>query len=85
MKKMLFVEEFYLLLFFFSILPLHEVSIPLQFPSASQRQTFDPFKRNPSSQLNVTLFGKVVSRPAIEPFNGAVRGPQSLAVGEQRM
>ena len=35
--------------------PSHEAGIPLQTPSEVQRLRFDPFSRNPLSQLNSTM------------------------------
>ena len=66
-----------------SNVPLQDVWTPLQNPSDWQRLTDDPFKRNPSSQLKVTSFGKVVQRPVKEPFEGTGKEPQSLAVGKK--
>lgn len=40
----------------------------------------DPFNTNPSSQLKVTIFGKVVFPPNNEPLLGISSGPQSFAV-----
>lgn len=66
------------------ILPLQKVSVPLQDPLERQRLTDEPFKLNPSSQLNIASFGKVVSRPKCEPFKGTGSWPQSLAKGSKR-
>lgn len=38
----------------------------------------------PSSQLNMMLFGKVVTNPTDDPFRGTGSGPQSLAKDSER-
>lgn len=38
----------------------------------------------PSSQLNMMLFGKVVTNPTDDPFCGTGSGPQSLAKDSEK-
>ena len=38
----------------------------------------------PSSQLNMMLFGKVVTNPTDDPFWGTASGPQSLAKDSEK-
>ena len=38
----------------------------------------------PSSQLNMMLFGKVVTNPTDDPFWGTGSGPQSLAKDSEK-
>ena len=61
-------------------LPLQEVSLPLHLPFDWHFLVCEPIIMKPISQVNDTLFGKVVSRPLEEPFIGTDRGPQSFAI-----
>lgn len=40
-----------------TFLPSQEVCTPVHIPSDVHSRTFDPFKLNPSSQVNITLLG----------------------------
>ena len=58
--------------------------MPLHSASAWHFLTGDPVNMNPSSQVNVTEFGNVVTfGPTKDPFKGTVRKPQSFAGKEQ--
>lgn len=60
-------------------LPEHNVTFPLQVPPAWHFRFTDPVITNPSSQRKMTSLGNVVSFPAMEPFCGISRRPQSFA------
>lgn len=60
-------------------LPSQKVPTPLHTPSDLHSLTFEPFKSNPSSHVNVTLLGYVVRFPCFVPFKGVSMDPQSLA------
>ena len=62
------------------LLPSQKVSSPLHTPSDLHSLTFEPFKLNPSSQVNDTLLGYVVRFPRFVPFKGILMEPQSFAI-----
>jgi hypothetical protein len=61
-------------------LPLHAVRFPLHFPLDKQVLAEDPIMSNPTSHLNLTMLGKNVLLPYIDPFIGTEREPQSIAI-----
>jgi hypothetical protein len=73
-----------ILTFFKKYQPSHRVKLPFHVLLAWQAREEEPRRVNPSSQLNVNLFGNTVKDPWREPFRGTARGPQSTAV-ERRM
>lgn len=60
-------------------LPEHDVAFPPQVPPVWHFRFTDPVITNPSSQRKMTSLGNVVSFPAMEPFRGISRRPQSFA------
>lgn len=60
-------------------IPSHKAGVPLQVPFEVHLLIFDPLRIKPSSHPNDTLWGYTVRFPNIDPFDGASRGPQSLA------
>ena len=65
--------------------PWQNVSTPLHLPVERHVLESDPLNKNPSSQLNVIVLGKVVFDPNDEPFFGLCNGPQSLAVRKKKV
>lgn len=61
------------------VIPLQDVMLPLHFPSDIHFRAAEPIRSNPSSQLNLIVFGKTVLLPYIEPFVGNGGTPQSTA------
>jgi len=64
---------------FLDFIPSLEAGVPLQVPSEVHLRILDPLRIKPSSQSKDTSWGYTVRLPYIDPFDGALIGPQSLA------
>lgn len=60
-------------------LPSQNVSFPLHLAFDWHLLTWEPLRMNPSSQLKIILFGKVVCVPIDDPLVGTASALQSLA------